>query len=206
MPRVYPVGDTTGTLRAMAIRIKSKWHHSERNRVTGKALEDNARALAFIIWRLSLEHAKELHRQGYHYASDRERVGVLTEFCAFQLHVCDRLAHRFLDDTDRAALIVALGRRLADLMQDNMVDLAGPGAYRAAFVDALNERMQGYARSSFRDGEPGFDALRYFGDGVLRALGTSQTNRWVLDQVMAVSAPEVHEKLVPAFDNLFATR
>jgi hypothetical protein len=190
----------------MAIRIKSKWHHSDRNQGADKAVEDNARALAFIIWRLALEHAKELHRQGFHYASDRERVGVLTEFCAFQLHVCDRLAHPLLEDADRAALIVALGRRLADLMQENMEEIAGPGDYRAPFVCALNERMQGYARASFEDGVPGFDALRYFGDGVLRALGTSQTNRWVLEQVMEVSAPEVHERLAPAFHNLFATR
>lgn len=190
----------------MAIRIKSKWHHSGRNPAAGKAVEDNARALAFIIWRLSLEHAKELHRQGFEYASDRERVGVLTEFCAFQLHVCDRLAYGALDDTERGALIVTLGRRLADLMQENLEEIAGPGEYRAPFVAALNERLASYAHATFVDGQPGFDALRCFGDGVLRALGTSQTNRWVLDQIMEVSAPEVHEKLAPAFGNLFATR
>jgi len=191
----------------MAIRIKSKWHRSERNPGADKAVEDNARALAFIIWRLSLEHAKELHRQGFEYASDRERVAVLTEFCAFQLHVCDRLAYDTLGDEERGALIVTLGRRLADLMQENLEEIAGPGNYRAPFVAALNERLAGYARSTFVDGKPAFDALRCFGDGVLRAMGgPSQTNRWVLDQVMEISAPEVHEKLVPAFDNLFATR
>jgi len=190
----------------MAIRIKSKWHHSGRNPAADKAVEDNARALAFIVWRLSLEHAKELHRQGFEYASDRERVGVLTEFCAFQLHVCDRLAYGRLDDDERGALIVTLGRRLADLMQENLEEIAGPGDYRAPFVAVLNERLAGYARSTFVDGKPAFDALRCFGDGVLRALGTSQTNRWVLDQVMEISAPEVHEKLAPAFENLFATR
>ena len=39
-------------------------------------------ALAFIVWRLSLENAKELHREGFEYDSDRERVGMISEFCA----------------------------------------------------------------------------------------------------------------------------
>ena len=44
----------------MAIRIKSTWHDSERNRPASKTTEDNAGALAFIAWRLSLESAKKL--------------------------------------------------------------------------------------------------------------------------------------------------
>ncbi len=186
----------------MAIRIKSRWHHSERNEAQRKGFADAAGALAFIVWRLSVEHAREIHREGFDYASDRERIRVISEYCAFAVQLVDRLAHRRLDDEARAVLVVTLGRRLADLMQDNLLDVAGPGDYRAPFVEMLNERLDDYARFGFDEGEPGFDALRYFGDRVMRSMGVSQTNRWVMDHVMEISAPELFEKVAKSVENL----
>ena len=186
----------------MAIRIKSRWHHSERNEAQRKTFADSAGALAFIVWRLSVEHAKEIHREGFDYASDRERIRVISEYCAFALQLVDRIAHRRIDDEARATLVVALGRRLADLMQDNLLDVAGPGEYRAPFVEMLNARLDDYARFDFEPGEPGFEALRYFGDRVMRSMGVSQTNRWVMDHVMEISAPELFEKVSGSVENL----
>ena len=189
----------------MAIRIKSRWHHSDRNESQRKGFEDSAGALAFIVWRLSLEHARQLHREGFDYASDRERIRVISEFCAYAVQLVDRLAHQRIDDEARAVLIVSLGRRLSDLMQDNLLDIAGPGEYRAPFVEMLNERLDDYARFEFDADEPGFEALRYFGDRVMRSMGISQTNRWVMDQIMVVAAPEVFEKVSQSLDNLLST-
>ena len=186
----------------MAIRIKSRWHHSERNEAQRKTFADSAGALAFIVWRLSVEHAREIHREGFDYASDRERVRVISEYCAFAVQLVDRLAHGRVDDETRTVLIVALGRRLADMMQDNLLDIAGPGEYRAPFVEMLNERLDDYARFEFDAVEPGFEALRYFGDRVMRTMGVSQTNRWVMDHVMAISAPELFEKVSTSVNNL----
>ena len=186
----------------MAIRIKSRWHHSERNEAQRKTFADSAGALAFIVWRLSVEHAREIHREGFDYASDRERVRVISEYCAFAVQLVDRLAHGRIDDEARSVLVTALGRRLADLMQDNLLDIAGPGEYRAPFVEMLNERLDDYARFEFDAAEPGFEALRYFGDRVMRTMGVSQTNRWVMDHVMAISAPELFEKVSTSVDNL----
>ena len=179
----------------MAIRIKSKWHHSERNEARQKSFADSAGALGFIVWRLSVEHAREIHREGFDYASDRERIRVVSEYCAFAVQLVDRLAHRRVDDEARGILVVALGRHLADLMQDNLLDIAGPGDYRAPFVEMLNDRLDDYARFEFDAEEPGFEALRYFGDRVMRSMGVSQTNRWVMDHVMEISAPELFEKV-----------
>ena len=187
----------------MAIRIKSTWHDSGRNRPTAKSLEDSAQALAFIAWRLALEGARELHREGFEYLSDKERVGVISEFVAFQVQVADRRAFDRLDDAERRDFINALGQRLADHIQDNLVDIAGPGNYRKPFIDMLNERLGEYAGLSFRDGEPGFDFLRFFGARALAVMGDSQTNRWVLDQVMTVAAPKLVESLSASMDNLF---
>ena len=189
----------------MAIRIKSRWHHSERNEARRKGFADSAGALAFIVWRLSVEHAKDLHREGFDYASDRERIRVISEFCAYAVQLVDRLAHQRIDDGARAALVVALGRRLADLMQDNLFDIAGPGEYRAPFVEMLNERLDDYARFEFDAEEPGFEALRYFGDRVMRSMGVNQTNRWVMDQIMVVAAPDVFERISRSLDNLLSS-
>ena len=189
----------------MAIRIKSRWHRSERNEAQRKDFADNAGALAFIIWRLSVEHAREIHREGFDYASDRERVRVISEYCAFAVQLVDRLAYRRIDDEARAMLVVTLGRRLADLMQDNLLDVAGPGDYRAPFVEMLNERLDDYARFDFDPGEPQFEALRYFGDRVMRSMGVSQTNRWVMDHVMEISAPDLFEKITRSVDDLLAS-
>ena len=179
----------------MAIRIKSRWHHSERNEARAKTFADSAGALAFIVWRLCVEHAKEIHREGFDYASDHERIRVISEYCAFAVQLVDRLAYRRVDDDAREALVVALGRRLADLMQDNLLDIAGPGDYRAPFVEMLNDRLDDYARFELDAEEPGFEALRYFGDRVMRSMGVSQTNRWVMDHVMEISAPDLYEKV-----------
>ncbi|HEY5700937.1 MAG TPA: hypothetical protein VIT83_02500, partial [Gammaproteobacteria bacterium] len=67
----------------MAIRIKDKWHQSGRNRPTPKSLQDSAGALAFIGWRVALDRAQNLNKEGFRYDSDIERVGVISEFIAF---------------------------------------------------------------------------------------------------------------------------
>lgn len=188
----------------MAIRIKDKWHRSGRNRPTPKSLQDNAGALAFIGWRVALDRAQELNREGFRYDSDIERVGVISELVAFEIHVADRLAYDFLEDEDREIFINALGQRLADHMQDNLSDLDGPRNYRDAFIALLNERLAGYATLSFEETKPGFDSLRYLGSKVLEVLGDDQTNRWVLDQIVAVEGPEVAEKIGKSVLNLLS--
>ena len=190
----------------MAIRIKDKWHESQRNQPAAKSLEDSAGALAFIGWRVALDKAQGLNREGFRFDSDIERVGVISEFIAFEIQVADRLAYEFLDEDERSAFINALGQRFADHMQENLSDLDGPRNYRDAFVALLNERLGDYATLSFEDGEPGFDFLRYLGSKVLAVLGEDQTNRWVLDQIVAVEAPEVAGKIRKSVFNLLSVR
>ena len=188
----------------MAIRIKDKWHRSHRNRPTSKSLQDSAGALAFIGWRVALDKAQHLNREGFRYDSDIERVGVISEFVAFEIHVADRLCYEFLDDDERTVFIDALGQRFAEHMQENLSDLSGPRNYRDAFVALLNERLSDYASLTFEDGEPGFDFLRYLGAKVLGVLGEDQTNRWVLDQIVAIEAPELAEKIHTSVLNLLS--
>ena len=186
----------------MAIRIKDKWHQSGRNAPASKSLRDSAGALAFIGWRVALDRAQALNREGFRYDSDVERIGVISEFVAFEIQVADRLAYDFLDDDAREEFINALGHRFADHMQENLTDLDGPRDYRSVFIDLLNERARDYAHLSFTDGEPGFDFLRYLGARVLSVLGEDQTNRWVLDQIVAIEAPEIADRIRKSIFNL----
>jgi hypothetical protein len=188
----------------VAIRIKDNWHQSRRNRPAPKALEDSAGALAFIGWRVALDRAQNLNREGFRYDSDVERVGVICELVAFEIQVADRLAYECLNDDERAVFINALGQRFADHLQDNLSDLGGPRNYRDTFVSLLNQRLNDYATLTFEDGEPGFDFLRYLGSRVVGVLGDDQTNRWVLDQIVAVEAPEIAEKIRKSVLNLLS--
>ena len=189
----------------MAIRIKDKWHRSRRNRPTAKSLEDSAGALAFIGWRVALDKAQNLNREGFRYDSDVERIGIISEFVAFEIQVADRVSYEFLEDDHRSVFINALGQRFADHMQENLSDLGGPRNYRDAFVVLLNERLGDYASLTFADGEPGYDFLRYLGAKVLGVLGEDQTNRWVMDQIVAIDAPELADKVRDSVFNLLAT-
>jgi hypothetical protein len=189
----------------MAIRIKSTWHESDRNASLSKSMADHGGALAFIVWRLALENAKELHKEGFQYDSDRERVGIITEFVAFSVQVIDRLAYTRIANEQRHTLINSLGQNIAAQVQDNLTEIAGPGSYRHPFIDLLNRRLGEYARLSFEDDQPGFDFLRFFGKCTLDIMGDTQTNRWVIDQVMAIAAPELLDQIKRSVDNLLGS-
>ncbi|HEY5701357.1 MAG TPA: hypothetical protein VIT83_04650, partial [Gammaproteobacteria bacterium] len=118
----------------------------------------------------------------------------------------DRLAYRFLKDDEREMFINALGQRFADHLQDNLSDLGGLRNYRNAFVSLLNDRLDDYSTLNFEEGEPGFDVLRYLGNKILGVLGEDQTNRWVLDQIVAVEAPEIAEKIKKSVFNLLSAQ
>ena len=189
----------------MAIRIKSRWPERKAGQETARRMDEHASALGFITWRVSLETAKTLHGEGFTYDSDRERVGVITEFLAFLTHCVDRLTHGRLDDNERDELVNCLGQHLADQIQGNLADIAGPGNYRLPFIQLLNDTLEDYAGLSFVNGEPGFDMLRYLGNRVLGIMGDDQTNRWVLDQVMSISGPEAFGKVQKALQDLLHT-
>lgn len=186
-------------------RIKNTWHDSGRNESNPKDFEDVGSALAFIIWRVALESAKDLHRERYEYANDQQRAAVIAEFLAFLLQVVDRLAFDQMSYAEREGLITATAYKLADHVQDNVADLFGEGDFRQPFLGTLNQRMQDYAEFKFRDNEPGYDFLRYFGSRVLAVLGDSQTNKWVIDEIMEKAGPAAVKHIRDSVENLLET-
>lgn len=189
-------------------RIKDRWHNStpdddNRDVISEKALEEQASALAYIAWRQALNAAINLHAEDYRYDDDFQRIAVINEFVAFQAQHIDRLLHGFSDTRTREVLIPELCEKLAAQVQDNLTDIDGPRNYRQPFLTFLNERFSVYSTFEYNDTEPSFECLRYLGHNVMLVLGDDQTNRWVIDQIIAIDAPELKDQITRSLNRLF---
>lgn len=186
----------------MAIRIKSHWLTEKTDREDPQTLKANGDALAFIAWRLAMDKAKTLHGEKFDYETDGQRIAVIAEYLAFMVQIADRLVYEQLSDEARAQLITALGKKLAVHVQDNLPDFFGEADYATPFIATLNQRLADYADFEFQNEQPGYAFLRYFGEKIQQIMGQSQTNRWVINQVMERDGPEVANKFQQALYNL----
>ena len=169
---------------APAILIKTRW----RNKKVPPTLEERAGVIGANIWKIALAIYKHLENDGFKFGSDRQVTLVFTEFIVFLVQMTDRLVHGRLSDADRAFLINAVAGHLATTMENNQLDLFGPGEYKSRFIETLNSRCREYAEFGFTETGPDYACLRYFGTLVSDAMASSD-NKWVIDQVMEVEAP-----------------
>jgi hypothetical protein len=182
----------------MAVRIKTHWHDDERER----SLEEIAGAIAFNGWKIAVDKAVELHSEHFHYSDDRQRLGVVQEYLIFLVQLVDRLAHERLDEADRGRLVIALAKRLAELVQDNAEDLLGPGDHGREFLQRFNQRAQEYAEFGFSADGPSYPFYRHLGAEIQGVMGGAGENRWVIDQVMDVDGPAVFKLTRRTLGNL----
>jgi len=184
----------------MALRIKSRWHgESERS------LEEKAGALAFISWRIAQEYAINLHGEDFVYQNDQQRMDVIAEYLIFQLQIVDRLAYQQFElaDDERQQLILSLANKLVIHIQDNGMDLFGPGDYKPGFFVKLNSRGAEYAKYNYTEEGPSYPFMRHLGYQMQQIMGLQGENRWVIDQVMDKDGIEVADKLRRAMEELF---
>ncbi|MDJ0806333.1 MAG: hypothetical protein QNJ78_05815 [Gammaproteobacteria bacterium] len=182
----------------MAIRIKSHWHDEDSDR----SPKEIGGALAFIAWKIALDKAITLHGKNFVYANDRQRLGVIAEYLAFEVQIVDRTIHGMLDNAARVDLITALVMRLAEHFEDNALELLGPGEHANQFISLFNERSGDYAEFNFTEEGPSYPFFRHLGFEIQQIMGAEQENRWVIDQVMDVDGPEVYKQLARAVRNL----
>ncbi|MDH3638201.1 MAG: hypothetical protein OES09_07020, partial [Gammaproteobacteria bacterium] len=109
------------------------------------------------------------------------------------------------DAASRRSFVTTLAREVARHYQRNVEDIWGHGNHRNVFLETLNDRNAEYGNTRFSDQGPEFDAFRCLGDKVQELMGMSQTNRWVIQQVMDIDAPQAVKELGKAMDNLFRT-
>jgi hypothetical protein len=166
--------------------IKTRW----RNRKAPRTSDELAGVIGANIWKISIEIFKHLEKDGFRFGTDRQVTAIITEFIAFLVQLTDRTVHGRGSDAERAALINALAGHLARTMENNQLDLLGPGNYRAPFIQTLNDRFEDYAQFDYVDRDPGYACVRYFGSKVSDAMASSD-NKWVLEHMMEIEAPEM---------------
>jgi len=165
--------------------VKTRWRKKG-----ARTLADRAGVIGANVWKISLEIFRHMEKEEFRFGSDRLVTDVMAEFIAFLVQLADRAVYGKLSDADRATLIGEAARHLAATMENNQLDLLGPGAYRKPFIDLLNARFEEYAGFDYPGGEPGFPCLRFFAAKVSDVMAASN-NKWVIEQIMDIEAPEM---------------
>jgi hypothetical protein len=165
--------------------VKTRWRKKG-----ARTLAERAGVIGANVWKISLEIFKHMEKEEFRFGSDRLVTDVMAEFIAFLVQLADRAVYGRLSDADRATLIGETARHLAATMENNQLDLFGPGEYRKPFIDLLNARFEEYAGFDYPGGEPGFPCLRFFAAKVSDAMAAS-ANKWVIEQIMDIEAPEM---------------
>ncbi|WPL16350.1 hypothetical protein Thiowin_01304 [Thiorhodovibrio winogradskyi] len=183
----------------MALRIKSHWWNDDNAR----SLAEIGSALAFIAWRIAVDKAINLHCERFVYRDDAQRLQVIQEYLVFLIQVADRLAFGRFEDDDRRALITSFAKKCIEHLQDNSVDLLGPGQYGDAFVERLNTRSGEYADFELGTDGPSYAFLRHLGFEIQTLMGQQEENRWVIDQIMDKDGWDAYKGFAKAFGDLF---
>lgn len=165
--------------------LKTRWRMKG-----GRTLAERAGVIGANVWKIALDIYKHLEKDGFRFSSDRQVTALLAEFIAFLVQLVDRAVYGKLSEPDRAALIGALVGHLAATMENNQLDLLGPGEYRKPFVDLLNARFGEFAGFECPGGEPGYPCLQFFAAKVAQTMASSD-DKWVVEQMMDIEAPEM---------------
>lgn len=179
------------------MRIKSHWFKAGEP----KSAEQQASAMAFIVWRVAHNMLKRMRGAQFDIDAGGPYFDFIREVLVFLIAVVDRTAYTRMDAATRSVFTTALVNHCADTLAGNETDLLGPrtdGArYRDSFIDLVNEVSPHYAEfgadpagiTAEEAFTPDFAFVRYLGSRLEPAL-PPHDRRWVLDQVMAIEAPE----------------
>jgi hypothetical protein len=194
-----------------ALRIKNRWFREG----AAKSAAEQASAMAFIVWRLAHNMLKRMRGADFAIDAGRPYFDFMREVLVFLIALADRIAHERLGADERTEFTTALVRHLARTLQDNEDDLLGvpaPGtpSHGDSFIDLVNELTQHYAEfgadpqppAGVSVFQPDFGFVRYLGSRLAPTVPETE-RRWVLDQVMAVEAPEAIATVQRSMHELF---
>lgn len=181
------------------MRVKSRWNKRDKTH----SVEEIAGAQAFILWRIATNGVLSMENADFTTETQQQRLDIIAEFLAFSIHIADRMTIERFDENERVRFMTELATKCAKHMEDNKRDVIGPGDYRQAFIDLLNQRMAEYAEFSYSEEEgPSFGMKRLFGDQVTRIFG-EKDKKWVSSQVIDIEVPVVMTHLKRSTPNLF---
>lgn len=169
----------------LQVLLKTRWRKKGE-----RTFEEAAGIVGFNVWKIAQETYKHMEGDGFRFESDAHVTQVITEFLAYLMQATDRLVYPQLDESQRARFMNALAQHLATTLENNQLDLFGPGDYRKTFIDTLNARARDYAEYSFTEDGPSYPFLRYFAERVSEVLSNSD-NKWVVEHIMELEAPDM---------------
>lgn len=189
------------------LRIKSQWFKAGAE----KTPEQQASAVAFITWRVAQQMLKRMRSAGFDIDPGPAYFGFMREVLVFLLVVVDRLAYEGFAPEVRQRFVAALVLRVADFLQENEGDLLGAAegdSWADRFIDQFNVLQAHYAEFGADPQAapeagfvPDFAFYRYLGHRIEPGL-PEKDRRWVIDQVMAIEAPDAVEIVRSAMRNL----
>lgn len=176
----------------MALRVKTTWFKKEGERPP----EEIATVLASMLWRLADKAIDNLSKADYDIITPQRGFKIIAELTCFLVHYIDRLAFDRMDDAQRQELVSATGIRLAEVMEENILDFnegeRDPDYdYQEGYIELLNKRMQDYAEFAeftLPDGKPGFQAARFL-SLMIREDMLKSDQSWIQDQLMDIEVP-----------------
>jgi hypothetical protein len=193
------------------LRVKSRWFQT----AAPKTLEQQASAMAFIVWRTAHQMLKRMRGAEFHIDAGAPYFAFMREVLVFLIAVVDRIAHARMESAARTAFTTALVQHVATTLADNETELLGPrsgaASHRDTFIDLVNEVTGHYAEfgadphadASALGFAPDFAFVRYLGSRLEPTL-PPQDRRWVIDQVMAIEVPDAVGMVQRAMRDLFS--
>lgn len=177
---------------AAPTRVKTVWFKKDG---VQRGAEEVATALATTIWRMADRAVDDLSKADYDIVTPQRGFKIIAEMTAFAVHYVDRLVYGRLSEEDRARLVSALGRRLAEIMEDNILSFTGAQKdpeydYKQGYIDMLNDRMTEYAHYEFSEDKASFQALRFLSLQIRDVMEKSDQS-WIQDQIMDIEMPQV---------------
>ena len=103
------------------IRIKTNWFKKDGQ---PKDPTETASVLAMILWRMADRFTINLSKADYDIITPQRGFVLMAEFLAFEVQYADRLAYNRIDDATRTAFIQALAKRLSEMMEENILEIA----------------------------------------------------------------------------------
>ena len=97
-----------------------------------------------------------------------------------------------------------LGSYSSNIMQENCEDLFGQGDYKTGYIKTLNLRSTEFSNYEFNPKESNYSIYRHLALKVQEAMGFSQTNKWIMDQIVDIDAVEVCDKVIEVYRSLTA--
>ncbi len=190
---------------AKPLRVKTQWFKDSED---DRAPEETASAIAMLIWRLADGTVDSLSQAEYDIITPQRGFRIIAELCCFLSHYVDRLVYGRVDETRRHALVSAVGQRLAETMEDNIIDFSGgvkdPNYdHKTGFIDLMNRRNTDYATFEFPVNKAGYQALRYL-SLMIREVMEAQDQTWIQDQLMDIEVPQIMATVKKQIDGFFS--